>query len=93
MLILLQIIFIIVVLIVCFQMYHYAFMSKESERQTNCQILGIVFMVTGIMSLVSRSPYFCVFGLIMMMMGFRLIAKGLDRLNKKTFIDQCDDDK
>jgi hypothetical protein len=48
-------------------------------------------MTLGIMALVFKSAPFAFFGLILMMLGFRLIARGLDRLDKNIFIDQYDD--
>ena len=58
------------------------------QQQERSQKLGIFFMTAGILALVFRSAPFSFFGLVLMMFGFRLLAKSLDRLDKKTFIDQ-----
>jgi hypothetical protein len=49
-------------------------------------------MTTGICAMVFKSAPSAFLGLILMMFGFRLMAKGLDRLDKNTFIDRYDED-
>lgn len=80
------------VLAVCYQMYSYAMNSKGRERQGRCQMLGILFMTLGVCALVYRSVATVFLGLALMMFGFRLLARGLDRLDKSIFIDRYDDD-
>lgn len=80
-------------LLVCYQLYSYSVNGKGREKQERCQGLGIVFMTLGIMALAFKSVPFAFFGLVLMMFGFRVLAKGLDRLDKKIFIDQCEEDK
>ena len=80
-------------LLVCFQLYSFAVTGKGREMQGRCLKLGVAFMVIGIGVLVFRSTLFVFFGLILMLLGFRLLAHGLDRLDKKIYIDRLDDDQ
>jgi integral membrane sensor domain MASE1 len=88
-----EILIILPLLVMCFQLYSFSVNSTERKVQERCQNLGIGFMTLGITALVLKSAPFAFFGLILMMFGFRLLAKGLDRLDKKIFIDRFDDDK
>jgi hypothetical protein len=72
----------------CYQFFSLAAMSTGVEKQRRCQKLGIIYMTIGVTALVFRSLPFVFFGLILMMSGMRLLAKGLDRIDKKTFIDR-----
>jgi hypothetical protein len=78
-------------LVVCFQLYSYSLHGEGRERQQRCQNLGIAFMTMGITTLVFKSAPFAFFGLILIMFGFRLLARALDRLDKRIFIDRFDD--
>jgi hypothetical protein len=86
-----EIAIIIPLLVICIQFYFFSTNSTGRERQERCQKLGIGFMTLGVTSLVFRTVPFFMFGLIMMMLGFRLIARGLDRLDKKNYIDRYQD--
>jgi len=88
-----EIMILLPLLVMCYQLYTFSVNSERLKLQERCQKLGIAFMTFGTMALVIKSAPFAFFGLILMMFGFRLIAKGLDRLDKKTFIDQYEDDK
>jgi hypothetical protein len=88
-----EILIILPLLVLCYQLYSFSTNGEGREKQERCQKLGIVFMTSGIMALVFKSAPFAFFGLILMMFGFRLLAKGLDRLDKKIYIDQHEDDK
>ena len=79
-------------LVFCYQLYSFAASRCGEEKQKRCQVLGVVYMTAGIMSLVARGPAFVFMGLILIMFGFRLLAKGLDRLAKSTYIDRYDGD-
>jgi hypothetical protein len=79
-------------LVVCYQLYSYSVHGEGREKQERCQQLGISFMTLGIIALVFKSAPFAFFGLILIMFGFRLLAKGLDRLDKKIYIDRYEDD-
>lgn len=78
------------VMVICYQLYAFAAHSQGEIRQRRFQKLGIAFMTIGITSLVAREPVFVFMGLVLIMAGFRLMAKGLDRLDKKIFIDRYD---
>ena len=82
----------ILVLIVSYQFYKYSVSTDGVKRQKRCQPLGIFFTTLGIASLVFRTPPFVIGGLVLLMLGLRLIAHGLDRVNKKIHIDHLDDD-
>jgi uncharacterized membrane protein HdeD (DUF308 family) len=73
-------------------MYSYSVSRKGAEKQSSCQLLGIVYMTAGIVALAFHSPLMAFTGLILIMFGFRLLAQGLDRIDKKIFIDRYDDD-
>ena len=88
-----QLLIFLPLLIVCYQFYAFSSQSKGVDKQNRCQKLGIAYMVIGILTLIKREPLFAFFGLVMIMFGFRLMAKGLDRIDKNVFIDQYDDDK
>lgn len=80
-------------LMVCYQLYAFSVSRIGKVKQEQCQSLGIVFMSIGIVSLMFRTIPTFMGGLVLIMLGFRLIAQGLDRLNKKTFIDRYDEDQ
>lgn len=88
-----KIMILIPLLIICFQVYAFSSSRKGVEKQGRCQVLGIAYMAIGIVALVFRDTLFVLAGFVMMMMGFRLIAHGLDRVDKKVFIDRYDSDK
>ncbi len=81
------------VVIVFNQLYAYAVSLKGQEKQDTCQKFGITYLTIGIFSLASRVTPVIIGGLIMIMMGLRLIAHGLDRINKSTYIDRYNPDK
>lgn len=81
------------VLLICYQMYTFSVNKKGAEKQKSCQTLGIVYMTFGITALIARQPAFVFMGLMLIMSGFRLMAIGLDRIDKKTFIDRYDDEE
>jgi len=87
-----EIMILLPLLVMCFQLYTFSVNSERLKLQDRCQKLGIVYMTSGVMALAIKSAPFAFFGLILMMFGFRLIAKGLDRLDKNTFIDQYMED-
>jgi hypothetical protein len=88
-----EILIILPLLVLCYQLYSFSVNSTEQKRQERCQNLGIILMTFGITALVFRSPPSAFFGLILIMFGFRLIARGLDRFDKSIFIDRYDGDK
>lgn len=88
----LEVLIILPLLVVCYQLYSYSCNGEGREKQQRCRSLGTAFMSFGILALAFKSAPFAFFGLVLMMFGFRLLAKGLDRLDKRVFIDRCEDD-
>ncbi len=74
------------VAVIC-QMYNYAVTRQREEKQRVCRGLGIGLLSLGTVSLVVRDPLYVFAGLFLIMTGFRLVAHGLDRLDKKIYID------
>ena len=87
-----QLLFLMPLLVICYQIYAFSSSRKGADRQNRCQKLGIGYMVIGILALIERDPLFAFFGLILIMFGFRLMAKGLDRIDKTVFIDSYNDE-
>ena len=79
-------------LILAVQAYNYAVTKTGEEKQNTCKSLGIAFATVGIVILVYRSAFLSFAGLILIMMGLRLIAHGLDRIDKKIFIDRYEEE-
>jgi hypothetical protein len=88
-----EMLIILPLLVGCYQLYFFSTHSMGLKQQERCQKLGVAFMTLGITALAFKSTPLAFFGLILMMFGFRLIAKGLDRLDKRIFIDRYEDDK
>ena len=81
------------IIIMLFQFYRYSVQRSGANKQKTCQILGIVYTTLGITALAIRTPIFVFAGLLLIMFGLRLIAHGLDRINKKVFIDRYDQEQ
>jgi hypothetical protein len=79
-------------LVLCYQLYAFSVGSEKLKLQERCLKLGVAFMTLGVLGLAIKTAPFAFSGLILMMFGFRLIAKGLDRLDKNVFIDRFDED-
>jgi Na+/phosphate symporter len=77
--------------VVMFQFYLWIVSLKGVEKQTHCRRLGITYTTLGTVCLLFRTVPLAVVGLILFMLGLRLIAQGLDRINKTNFIDRFDD--
>ena len=88
-----QLLFLIPLLVICYQIYAFTSSRKGADRQNRCQKLGIGYMVIGILALIEREPLPAFFGLILIMFGFRLMAKGLDRIDKTIFIDSYNEER
>lgn len=86
-----QLLIIIPLLVICYQIYAFTSSRKGAEKQSRCQKLGIGYTAIGILALIWREPLFAFFGLVLIMFGLRLMAKGLDRIDKKIFIDRYDE--
>lgn len=74
------------------QLYCYAVTQEGVRKQEGCQRLGILYITAGIVSLVFREALYVASGLMLIMLGLRLVSYGLDRINKDTFIDRYKDD-
>lgn len=88
-----QLLIILPLLVICYQIYTFSSSRKGEDRQSRCQKLGIGYMVIGILALIEREPLFAFFGLILIMFGFRLMAKGLDRIDKTVFIESYNEEE
>jgi hypothetical protein len=76
------------VVIVFNQFYAYAVSHKGVEKQSNCQTLGTVYISLGVVSFVTHEAPVIIAGFILIMMGLRLVAHALDRIDKSIFIDR-----
>jgi hypothetical protein len=74
------------------QLYCFTASLEGVQRQEGCQKLGILYITAGIVSLVFREMLFVVSGLMLIMLGLRLVSYSLDRIDKKTFIDRYKED-
>lgn len=76
-----------------YQLYKYADSRQGIQKQKACLALGITYFTVGIVILVFRNLFLVIAGFVLMMLGLRLIAKGLDRQNKRIFIDRFEEDQ
>lgn len=84
----------VVFAVVCYQFYVFTTSRKGEEKQRKCQGLGIFYVCLGTIMLLFRNGPGVIAGLILLMLGLRLIAHGLDRIDKRIYIDHyADDDK
>lgn len=84
-----EILFLLPLLVMCWQFYCFSVSRKMEEKQQRCQVLGIVYTVFGVVALVFHN----VIAVFMGVMGLRLIAHGLDRMNKNVYIDIYKEDR
>lgn len=89
---LIQLVILVPLLIMLYQFYSYSVTSTGVEKQKKCLTLGIVCSTIGITSLAFHSTVAVFGGLILIMFGLRLMAHGLDRVDKKRFIDHYEED-
>jgi len=73
--------------VLCSQFAFHAISLKVVEKQKECRTIGIVCTTIGIVSLVSRDIFFVMSGFALIMLGLRMMAISLDRIEKKAFID------
>lgn len=69
-------------LILCFQGYSYVTTLTGKARRDSCRNLGIFYFFLGICSFLSRSAPMVFAGVVLIMMGMRLMAHGLVRHGK-----------
>jgi hypothetical protein len=70
------------------QLYCFAASLEGVQKQQGCQNLGICYITAGIVCLFFRELLFVISGFMLIMLGMRLVSYGLDRIDKKTFIDR-----
>jgi len=80
-------------IVVSLQFYSWIVSLEGEEKQKHCRALGITYTTLGTTCLMFRSLGLAIIGLILFMLGMRLIAHGLDRINKTVFIDRYKEDK
>src|SRR6516165_8666119 len=80
------------IVIISTQLYWYSVTRTGTNRQGTCRGLGIAYTTCGVVSLVFHSVFFAFLGFYLMMLGLLLISKGLDRLDKKIYIDRYFED-
>ena len=90
--VIIELIVLIPLFIIFYQFYSYSISANGEEKQTKCLVLGVISSTVGITCLAFHTTITVFGGLILLMFGFRLIAKGLDRVDKKIFIDHYKDD-
>jgi hypothetical protein len=94
--IMLQLIIIFAVLTfltLCYQGYRYAVTQTGVDRQNACQHHGIFFTSVGASAFLVPSVPVGFAGLVLIMLGLRLIAQGLDRIDKTIHIDRFVEDQ
>lgn len=84
---------VIPLVVLSLQFYLWGASLKGSEKQRQCRLLGIGYSTLGTLSLLFRSLPFGLLGLLLWMLGLRLLAHSLDRIDKTIFIDRLDEDR
>jgi Na+/phosphate symporter len=79
--------------VVMAQFYTWIVSLEGEEKQRHCKVLGVTYTTLGTVCFMLRSVPLAIMGMILFMLGLRLIAHGLDRLNKSIFIDRFDGDE
>lgn len=80
-------------IVISIQVYLWSASLKGAERQRHCRTLGIAYTSLGSACFLFRTLPFAVVGLVLFMLGMRLIAHSLDRIDKKMFIDRYEDEE
>ena len=80
-------------MVVMVQFYWWIVSLKGLERQKHCRVLGVIYTTLGTVCFTFRTLPLAIVGLLLFMLGLRLIAHGLDRIGKTIFIDRLDDDR
>jgi hypothetical protein len=75
-----------------YQLYRYIVILNREDKQRACRSLGIIIFPAGVVCLVFRNFYAVIAGLVLIMTGLRLIAFGLERKDRKIFIDRYEED-
>lgn len=82
----------IMMTVVFYQFYAFSVSRKAKEKQDKCLFLGIFYLSVGTICLAFHDVPSVISGLVLIMLGLRLVAHGLDRVDKKIFIDHYADD-
>jgi uncharacterized membrane protein HdeD (DUF308 family) len=82
----------VIIAVTFYQFYTFTVSRKGEEKQRRCQRLGIFHICLGTMLLLFRNVPMVTTGLFLLMLGLRLIAHGLDRIDKKVYMDHYADD-
>lgn len=80
-------------LILCFQGYRYSITLTGKEKQETCQHHGIFFTTLGTGAFIFPSVPLAFAGVILIMLGLRLIEHGLERLEKPASNDHHIDEE
>jgi Na+/phosphate symporter len=80
-------------IVVMYQFYSWIVSLQGVEKQKHCRALGITYTTLGTVCFMFRSLSFAIVGLMLFMLGLRLIAHALDRIDKSVFIDRYHDDE
>lgn len=80
------------VVVIVTQLYLYAISRKGVARQGSCRKMGITFASLGVVSLALHNVVIVFLGFYLIMIGLLLMANGLDRLDKRVYIDRYNDD-
>ena len=74
------------------QAYNYAVSKTGEEKQKTCKALGIACATVGIALMVYCGVPLSFPGLFLIMMGLRLISHGFYRVEKKIFVNKCEEE-
>lgn len=87
-----QLFLLLPILLFTYQVYRYAITQTGIKKEKACFVLGITYFSLGVACLAFRTLYIALPGLLLLMLGLLLIAHGLQRKDKKIFIDRYDED-
>ncbi|WP_298273393.1 hypothetical protein [Geobacter sp.] len=87
-----QLFLLLPMLLFVYQVYRYAITQTGIKKERACFALGITYFSVGVTCLVFRRLQLALLGLLLLMLGLLLIAHGLQRKDKKIFIDRFDED-
>ncbi len=83
-----KILMLLPLLVFGYQMYCYITTLEKENRQRACRSIGIVLFTIGVICFAFRDKYYVFIGLVVIMVGLRLMAYGLERKDKTIFIDR-----
>lgn len=74
-----------------YQFYKYATTRDIARKEMPCYVLGVAYVSFGTTAFVFHDLLLAFGGLYLIMLGLLLLAQGLDRKNKRIFIDRYRD--